>query len=63
MVATIVERNSIVYDCKCEGKLCLHRFIKTRVNQPNICLNCLRELNIRDEYKVVELGTLYKIML
>ncbi len=49
----ITEQKCTIYDCDFNGKECLYRFIKTRQNQPQICLNCLKELGVKDNYKLI----------
>ena len=41
----IHERISKIYLCSHNGKKCLYLFIKTREQQPEICLHCLMELD------------------
>ena len=51
----IYEKRSKIYLCSYYGKKCLMLFIKTRHHQPHICLNCLQELHIKDNYKILKL--------
>jgi len=44
---------STIYSCSIEGDDCLHRFIKTRQDQPDICPNCLKKFGVLYIYKPV----------
>lgn len=55
ILPNIVEKQSDVFLCRYYGKKCLILFIKTRYHQPHICLNCLQELKILDNYKILKI--------
>lgn len=42
---------STIYLCSIEGTDCLHRFLKTREDQPDICANCLKQFGVLYIYK------------
>lgn len=48
-------RESKVHKCSFNGKRCLLVFIKTRYHQPNICLHCLKEKGIINNYKILKI--------
>lgn len=54
-VSEVIERHSTIRSCKYEGKQCLHTYIKTRFHQPDMCINCLKELNKLNNYQVLKL--------
>lgn len=39
-----------VITCEEQGRFCLKKFIKTRVDQPNMCVNCLKMLDMLDSH-------------
>ena len=55
LIADIRERFSIIYQCLHEGPDCQHLFIKTMINQPDVCYSCMRELHLISNYKKVSL--------
>ena len=54
LASDITELNSEILQCTYEGTRCLHRYIKTRENQPEICLNCLQEQNLLSTYNIIK---------
>ncbi len=47
--------------CEIQGTRCLNNFIKTRHEQPNICLRCLDDLRIKRQFKVIQATKKLKI--
>lgn len=52
IIAKTYQSKKEIVVCEEHGKNCLNKFIKTRTNQPNLCLNCLRMLNLISCYSV-----------
>ena len=46
-----IEITSEIKQCTYEGIDCLYKYIDTRIDQPSICANCLRDLHLIDNYK------------
>lgn len=56
LVSEVTIRYSKIHVCKYQGKECLLHFIKTRYHQPDKCLNCLKELGVREDYRKLKVG-------
>lgn len=56
LVSEMHIRVSPIFLCSHDGPKCLYFFIKTRRGQPEICLNCLRELNILENFDIIKLS-------
>jgi hypothetical protein len=47
-------RISPLHLCTEQGHQCLGLFIKTRVMQPEICRNCLRDMNLLWKFDIIK---------
>lgn len=39
-----------IIECTEQTKFCMKKFIRTRINQNTVCINCLKTLDILDDH-------------